>query len=283
MYAVVTESVNSGGGAPRPRSIVFDLFGDYVRYHGGEVRLRMLARLMAAFGVPDDTTRVAMQRLRKDGWFEAERVGRETLYRPTERTWQVLDEGRERIFERAGEEWDGQWFTAVLTVPDSARAARDRLRRRLTWLGFGSLSPGVWICAHDHFAEVEAAVAEEGGEARVELLYTRTAGLEADREIARRCWDLDGLARDYAAFAAAVRAGIGSGEFAAARGGEAMVARVNLVHEYRRFPFRGPDLPAPVLGSEWHGAVAHQLFLRARELLAPAAEEWFGEVFAGGV
>lgn len=281
MYAVVTESVNPGPDPPRPRSIVFDLFGDYVRYHGGEIRLRVLARLMSAFEIPADTTRVAMQRLRKDGWFEAERVGRETLYRPTERTWQLLDEGRERIFERPERKWDGQWFTAVLNVPESARPARDRLRRRLTWLGFGSLSPGVWICAHDRFAEVEAAVAEEDG-ARVELLYTRTAGLEADRDIAHRCWDLAALDRDYAAFAAAVQTRLADGELAAAHGAEAMVARVNLVHEYRRFPFRDPDLPAALVGPDWHGGSAHELFLRAREELGSAAEEWFREVFAGG-
>ncbi len=269
-------------GPPRPRSIVFDLFGDYVRYAGGAIRLRTLARLLGAFDVADDTTRVVMQRLRREGWFEAERVGRETVYRPTDRAWEVLDEGRERIFHRAEESWEGSWFTVVLTVPESERGARDRLRRRLTWLGFGSLAPGVWISAHDRFAQVEAELAEVGGEARAEFLYSRSRGLAADREIARRCWDLAGLDRDYAAFSREVGRRLSRGTLGRLRGERAMVERVDLVHRYRMFPFRDPDLPPALLAPDWHGRAAHEVFLAAHEALRPAAEAWFAEVAAAG-
>jgi len=265
---------------PKPRSIVFDLFGDYLRYRGESVRLRVLARLLEDFSVPADTTRVALQRLRGDGWFESERDGRETLYRPTERTLEVLDEGRERIFDRTADAWDGEWHTAVLSVPESARAARDRLRRRLTWLGFGSLSAGVWVCAHDRFAEVRAAVAEEDGKARVDLLFSRTEGIEADREIARRCWDLEAIDRDYAEFATLLEKAIEGGRYADLAGAPALVERVNLVHAYRRFPFRDPDLPSALLPDGWHGADAHRLFLEAHELLRPAAEARVAELSA---
>lgn len=270
------------GGPPRPRSIVFDLFGDYVRYAGGAIRLRTLARLLAAFSIPDDTTRVAMQRLRREGWFESERVGRETVYRPTDRAWRVLDEGRDRIFRRVGERWDGQWFTVVLSVPEADRGTRDRLRRRLAWLGFGGLAPGVWISAHDRFAEVEAALAEERSSSRAELLYSRSRGAAADREIARRCWDLVALDRDYASFARGLERRLASGSLERTRGARALVARVELVHRYRMFPFRDPDLPPALLPANWHGAAAHELFLAAHEALRPAAEAWFGEVLAEG-
>jgi len=41
----------------KARSLVFDLFGDYLRYRGGEVRLRSLVSLMSCFDVPEPTVR----------------------------------------------------------------------------------------------------------------------------------------------------------------------------------------------------------------------------------
>ncbi|MGR7003499.1 hypothetical protein ACU686_45200 [Yinghuangia aomiensis] len=37
------------------------------------------------------------------------------------------------------------WVIAVFSVPESERAHRHQLRSRLTWLGFGKVSPGVWV------------------------------------------------------------------------------------------------------------------------------------------
>lgn len=58
-------------------SLVFDLFGDYLRYRGGEVRLRGLVSLMGSFDVPGATVRVVVARLRKEGWLASRREGRE--------------------------------------------------------------------------------------------------------------------------------------------------------------------------------------------------------------
>ena len=79
----------------KARSLVFDLFGDYLRYRGGEVRLRTLIALMEGFDVPEATVRVVVTRMRKEGWLATRRDGRETVYALTEAAWQLLDEGRE--------------------------------------------------------------------------------------------------------------------------------------------------------------------------------------------
>jgi phenylacetic acid degradation operon negative regulatory protein len=81
--------------------LVFDLFGDYLRYRGGEVRLRGLVALMSCFDVPEATVRVVATRMRKEGWLESRREGRETVYALTGAAWELLDEGRDRIFRRA--------------------------------------------------------------------------------------------------------------------------------------------------------------------------------------
>ena len=49
---------------------------------------------------------------------------------------------------------------------------------------------------------------------------------------------------------------------------------MKLVHDYRRFPFRDPDLPPELLPEQWSGRVAHDVFLEAHGLLRGPAEAW---------
>jgi phenylacetic acid degradation operon negative regulatory protein len=118
--------------------LVFDLFGDYLRYRDGAVRLRSLVALMDAFEVPESTVCVVVTRMRNEGWLDSERAGRETTYRLTAGAWHLLDEGRKRIFERASEPWDGHWHMLMYSVPETDRAPREQLRKKLAWLGSGS-------------------------------------------------------------------------------------------------------------------------------------------------
>ncbi|MDT7661432.1 MAG: phenylacetic acid degradation operon negative regulatory protein, partial [Pseudonocardiales bacterium] len=82
----------------KARALVFDLFGDNLRGRDGAVRLRGLVALMDCFGVPESTVRVAVTRLRKEGWLTSRRDGRETTYLLTEDAWRLLDERRSRLF-----------------------------------------------------------------------------------------------------------------------------------------------------------------------------------------
>ena len=109
-----------------PRSLVFTLFGDYLRYCGrGEVPLTGLTRMLAQFDVDPGTTRVVMTRLRKEGWFESERNGREVTYLLSDKGWRLLDEGRERIFRRRDGRWNREWSMVIVKFSERQRVARD--------------------------------------------------------------------------------------------------------------------------------------------------------------
>lgn len=248
---------------------MFDLFGDHLRYCGGEVRLRALSELMACFDVPEATVRVVMARLRKEGWFDTRREGRETVYALSDASWRLLDEGRARIFDRVREPWDGQWHMVIYSVPEAERALREQLRKRLAWFGFGPLAASTWLSPHDRLEQVQDSFAGVPA-VRLDVLHARSEGRDTDRAMAQRCWDLDGLAVDYAHWVSAVRGAIP--EYRRARGRDALVARIQLVHDYRRFPFRDPDLPLELLPVGWTGRHAHELFLEAHELLRAEAE-----------
>lgn len=261
----------------KPRSIVFDLFGDYVRYAGGEVRLRALVDLLAAFDVGDSTVRVVMNRLRKEQWFDARREGRETVFALNDRSWRMLDEGRERIFNRTTTGWDRRWSMVIYTVPESDRPLREELRKELAWLGFGTLAAATWLSPWDRLGAVEERFGERPG-LRLDLLRCESTGLAKDREMVERCWDLETLNADYAAWLATWRRRMADYRAGRLEPREALVERMQLTHSYRLFPFRDPDLPEELVPAGWRGDEAHNLFLEAHELLHSPAESFYQEI-----
>jgi phenylacetic acid degradation operon negative regulatory protein len=263
----------------RPRSIVFDLFGDYLRYRGGSARLLTLVSLLEAFGVPESTARVALARLRREGWFDTEALGRETIYTLSAKSWAMLDEGRARIFDRDTTPWDGQWRMVIYEVPEAQRGVREEVRQELAWLGFGPLATSTWISPRDKLDAVAGRLRGIPG-LRLDLLTCRAVSTEQDQAMTARCWDLAQLNRDYSQFVKTYRpklASIRSGELSPPT---SLVLRTELIHDYRKFPFRDPDLPAELLPKAWHGTEAHELFRTEHDLLAPGADRFIDEVLA---
>ncbi|WP_319456924.1 MULTISPECIES: PaaX family transcriptional regulator C-terminal domain-containing protein [unclassified Mycobacterium] len=244
------------------RSLIFDLFGGYIRYAGGRISLRSLAAVVEPFGVSTDALRVVMSRLRREGWQEVTRTASGAEYRATAEMWEVLDEGYDRIFRPAEPAWDGQWRMVIYEVPETERALRDQLRKQLAWLGFGQLVSSTWLSCHDRLDAVGAWVAEHPV-ARIETLVARSQSEEQDRRFAHRCWDLDTVAADYAAFVRQFGSTANRHSWEHAQGVDALVARVRLVHEYRLFAFRDPRLPGHLLPDAWPGPSADRLFAQA--------------------
>jgi phenylacetic acid degradation operon negative regulatory protein len=264
----------------KARSLVFDLFGDHLRYRGGEVRLRALVALMEPFDVPEATVRVVVTRLRKEGWLDSRREGRETVYALADPAWSLLDEGRQRIFQRASAPWDGLWHMVIYSVPESERALREQLRKKLAWLGFGPLSASVYLSPHDRSRQLDELV-EEAGIVRIDRFQSRSQGTGSDRDIARRAWDLDALDRDYTRFLERYAPRLERYRAAEPAGQDALVERMHLVNDYRHFPFRDPDLPPELLPTGWSGRRAHEVFLEAHGLLRRPAEAFVDAVLAG--
>jgi phenylacetic acid degradation operon negative regulatory protein len=261
----------------KPRSIVFDLFGDYVRYEGGEIRLRALNTLLACFDIGESTARVVMARLRREGWFDSRREGRETLYALNDKSWRLLDEGRSRIFERGRGAWEREWYMVIYSVPEAERALREELRKELSWLGFGPLASSTWISPRDRLTEVGEHFAAETA-IRLDLLRCQSSGLARDREMAARCWDLESLNADYQSLLRTYLPRMSDYRRGRVSPQTALVERMQLAHDYRMFPFRDPDLPEELVPAGWKGHEAHEMFLEAHDLLKQPAEEFFRQV-----
>jgi phenylacetic acid degradation operon negative regulatory protein len=254
----------------KPRSVVFDLFGDHLRYHGGAAPTQALVDLLDVFDVGEPTARIVLARMRKEGWFDTRREGRQAVYSLTDTAWQLLDEGRTRIFERAHLPWDGQWRMVIYAVSEQDRAERERLRRTLSWLGFGPLATATWVSPHERLDLVETALPDTS--ARLDLLTCRSRDRTTDLDMVERCWDLKSLGRDYQDFVHRLETLPRTDDLAGLPGPEALRLRIELVSSYRHFPFRDPDLPPELLPEAWPGHRAHELFAAAHEALGPPAD-----------
>jgi phenylacetic acid degradation operon negative regulatory protein len=264
----------------KPRAILWDLFGDHLRYvDDGRVPMRALNRLLGAFGVGESTSRVVLSRMRREGWFTTYRDGRQTSYALTDRSIRMLDEGRTRIFDRGRDDWDGIWRLVIYSVPEESRGERDRVRRTLAWHGFGPLAAATWISPHARLETVRSAFADLTA-TRIDLLESRCLNRAADREMAFRCWDLDGLGRDYLALIRTYEQLPAPAELAALPGPQALRRQVELVASYRTLPFRDPDLPAALLPEGWQGRRAHALFIAAHDALHGPADAFVRDVVA---
>jgi phenylacetic acid degradation operon negative regulatory protein len=261
--------------APKPRSLVLDLFGEYLRFVDAEVRLGPLTTLLGDFDIAPATVRVTMSRLRREGWFTSERNGRETRYCLTDPMLKVLQEGRERIFAAPPSSWDGGWTMVIYQLSEGERQERQQLRKDLAWHGFGLLSTSTWLAPGDRREQARALVADLDDK-QVEVLRCISDGAAHDRSLAGRCWDLVALAAEYAEFNEANRALLALAP--SLTGADALVARTLLISRYRHFPFKDPQLPPGLRPDPWPGGEAYQIFRDAHRALGVAARAYVGDV-----
>jgi phenylacetic acid degradation operon negative regulatory protein len=262
-------------GASSARGLIFTILGEYVLPGGGSAWTSAIIETMSRLGVEEKATRQALMRTAADGWLSAERVGRRTRWRLTPSAEQLLTEGTERIYDfgarRAG--WDGRWLLVLARAPETERPARHLLRSRLTWAGFGSPVPGVWISTHaERLAEVERVLQAAGlsGEAQV------FRGTHADGQLPAlvgQAWDLAAIEQMYDEFITA---------FAESGTRDPLASTISLVHAWRRFPWIDPDLPSPLLPAQWSRPRAAAIFRRRHAQWAAGATAAWQELSAPG-
>lgn len=267
--------MDNGGETIRTKELIMDLFGDYIRYLGGEARLGVLTELLGLFGVEAATTRVTLSRMKRDGWFETRRHGREIGYIGSEKLLNVLDEGRPRIFDRSTSLWAGRW--TMLQVGDMPTIQGDlqKFQKGMAWRGFAQLNERTWISPRDIREEAREACARHKWDADVFTFWT--GGLGRDQELASRCWDLKGLDENYRHFIREWQPWLDR-DVETMTADEALRARVLLVHGYRGHLFDDPMLPRALWPEEFSGPEAFRLFVELHQQLSTPATRRVSEL-----
>lgn len=270
----------------RPRSMLFTLYGDYAYPHGVDLWLGSLVAIGARLGISEVAVRSAVARLARDGWIAARRTRNRSFYALTAAGRSLIEEGTQRIYRPRRNGSSGSWCMLTYAIPEARRAHRDRLRKQLAWLGFGPLGGGTYVSPRDVSVQTASLVADHGVAEFARIFRARFDGPVSPAEMVRRCWDLPAIARQYDAFIAhyapLVRADGARRRRRALADASAFVHRFALTHDFRRFPFIDPDLPADLLPRSWPGTRARDLFEAYHALLTDGALRFFDQSAALG-
>lgn len=226
---------------PRVWSLLISVFGDLAQDPGARVSGSLLRRITEQIGIKPEAMRVAIHRLRKDGWIGSERMGRNSVYFLTPTGLAQTTQASPRIYA-SGQPAERAWF--VMSNPAQPTATEDR--------------PGVWITSN----VLITASAPDRGQVFVTPIENGMA--LPPWMSARICDDATvGMSQEFAAALEDIGPSLDAAPGLSTL--EIAATRVLLVHGWRRIVLKAPVLPDHVFPEDWRGP-----FCRARvaELLA---------------
>lgn len=226
---------------PRVWSLIVTLFGDLAHHGRTDLAGTAVHDVMANVGIKPEAVRVALHRLRKDGWIDSEKDGRRTTYRLTSDAWAQSIAASPLIYgdpEPPARLW-------VSIADPTLRAA-------------GSMPPGIPIApgvrlGSDPPTGSDALVLSLAqSDAAPDWLQRQICPPELQRASQTLFLRLSDLARDAPAFP-----DLGPSERTA--------LRMMIVHEWRRLALRIPVVHATLFPEDWQGRACRSL---AQDLLA---------------
>lgn len=255
-------------------SLLRTIVGAHLRSVGGWISIANLIILMEAVGISAVSTRSAVLRVKTKGLLVAETIDGHAGYRLNPDAIPMLERGDRRIFSFRQQGDDDSWCLISYSIPETQRDARHQLRRRLGWIGCGTVSTGLWICPAFLSDEVEEILNELGLRETATLFITAPpllAGTPA--EAAARWWDLDRLAALHRSFLA------GHTDGTPTESPQQEFSRyIRALDDWRIIPYLDPGLPPLALPADWPGFESVALFSHLTATFAGPAEQYVRSV-----
>ncbi|MBV5271240.1 MAG: phenylacetic acid degradation operon negative regulatory protein PaaX, partial [Afipia sp.] len=197
-----------------------------------------------------------------DGWLDRDKVGRKSFYKLAKSGREQFEAAVTHVYNPHASDWAGRF--ELLLIGNGAD--REASRTALAEAGFGSPMPGVWVApSAAHLPPIVA------GAIRLEVSADGAMG----QRLVQASWSLERTAESYREFMktfAPLENWIGGAD--AITPADAMLARVLLIHHYRRVILRDPLLPSVLLPPAWPALEARALCARLYQALLPASESW---------
>ncbi len=225
-------------GDLRVWSVIISIFGDLALNRDDVITGALLTRLTTLMGLKPEAVRVALFRLRRDGWITSRKSGRSSAYRLTDMGFGETQAARARIYAPSlpePESWQ------LLVSRPMVQAARAQDEKTLQEQGFHVVGPGIYLGASDlpagdDFLAIDGQITRLPDWLRVSM---PPEGLEQGfADLCARLRDLTSLL---------------DGAPAALDATERATLRVLIVHHWRRLLLRQPDLPDRFFPDGWPG------------------------------
>ncbi|MEH0069253.1 PaaX family transcriptional regulator C-terminal domain-containing protein [Pannonibacter sp. Pt2-lr] len=231
-------------------AFIVTVYGDIAVPRGGVLWTGTLIELCGSAGINESLVRTAVSRLVAAERLTGERIGRRSYYRLAEAARAEFQQAADLLYgpDQPGRGW--QVIHAPDLSPDDAR------RLRLGAYGrAGVHPPGPWPDAAAGRACAACGRGCGACKARRFLGSFRSAG------------GLCGVHRQFSPLLAVADEG-----GCRLADGDALTARLLLVHAYRHVLLRDPRLPQAALPAGWNGGEARHLFRRLYLALTPGTE-----------
>lgn len=240
------------GESHRVWSLIVTIFGDFARRDGEGISGAALARLLGLMGIKPEAMRVALFRLRKDGWIDSVREGRGSLHFLTPMGRRSSDAASPRIYD-TDRRFPDRWHLLIAGNGDpSGRAQLDSFLLTGDYLPVGSqvvIGPGALP------ADLKGLLGAETGQLSIPVwLRDQVCPAELMAQYV-------GLERDFRALLSLL------GAAPSLTVTEAAALRLLVVHSWRRILFRHPDLPDGFFPDGWPGPACRALFGSLMDLL----------------
>ena len=271
----------SGSGEVSPRmGLVCFAFGAAAVPFGGQLPRgqlpgRALIQLLADLGLSQSASRSLLLRMRREGWLDSERDGREARYRlaPAINSAQARIEGQLRGQRPP---WAGFFSGVLYEIPEHARAFRDRLRRTAQLLGYATLRPGLLIAATDRWAELAALLPAQPPGSQVMNVQIRL-DIDDSRAVAARLWGLNALVARYRLVLVQTQA-LTAQASQYAPGATAFRAFATAMLPIYDATADDPDLPADLLPADWPGGQLASTLGQAMRTFYPLINDYLAAV-----
>jgi len=231
-------------------SIIVSLFGDLAQKPGDRLSGSALSRIIMPMGIKPEAIRVALHRLRKDGWIDSQRSGRASEHYLTEFGRARSAEVSPRIYTRMPDT-PTEWHL-LIAEDGSGQSALDEM---LLTADYFSLARNVALGA--------GSAPEVGGELMSFDVRTRAVpdwvrARACPDDLAENCRSLvDALERASALLPP-------EGEVTAL---QTATLRMLIVHRWRRVVLRQPDLPSAFFPPDWPGPACRAAVFRVLDRL----------------
>lgn len=269
--------------APNTRSMIFTIYGDYIRHYGDGIWIGSLIKLLQAFGHNDQSVRAAISRMNKQGWVQSNRIGNKSYYSLTSLGKDRMEEASKRIYKEEPKPWSGNWWILIYSIPEEKRHLRDKLREELIWSGFGPLSNSCWITPNDLEKETKLLIKKYGIKDYITIFKAEHLGMNSDLDLIEKCWDLEDINNRYESFIQqySQKYIIDKNKIETNKmsDDECFVEKTLLVHEYRKFLFVDPGLPDELLPEKWLGDSATKLFQDYNNILSEPSKRFFESIY----
>jgi phenylacetic acid degradation operon negative regulatory protein len=234
--------------------------------------------LLAPFGINDRLVRTSVFRLAEEGWLDAKRAGRRSLYTLNPVATRRFEHAYQRVYAPSHRPWNGQWTLVLAIASNITVEQRAVLRKELSWEGFGMIAPTIFVHPNADMEALGEILHRIKARDAVSVCSAGEAGFVGSRplrELIDQCWDLTPIVAEYQNYI---------GSFAAVpklinRKGsidpeQAFVLRTLAIHEFRRVQLHDPQLPLELLPANWPGEVAYQLCKEIYRLTHATSEEY---------